>query len=161
MSDICVLAPHPDDEIIGCYSIFRTVDTIIYFDMEDSDREIESRRFCDTFSIDMMHESVEAMINGDIDFDYWSTVYAPDPFTEHHPLHRAVGMAAWVIYYTGNIDSLHLYSTDMTPPWIREIDDFKEKHEMLDRFYPSQKSLWQNDFKYYFFEGDLTWPESG
>jgi hypothetical protein len=155
---ITVLSPHPDDEIIGCFRIIDHVDYVIYFDGLDQTRIKESNDFCDTNGISCVYWSIEGLISGHGDVELTNIVYAPDPFTEIHPLHKIIGMAACVLRSIGRIKELHLYSTNMITPWVREVKNSNMKLYMLEHYYPSQKSLWEHDHKYFLFESDIIWP---
>jgi len=49
------------------------------------------------------------------------------------------------------------YNTNMNAPYIHELKDSKEKEELLNKVYPSQKSLWEYEKKYVLYEGRNKW----
>ncbi|GAF99918.1 unnamed protein product, partial [marine sediment metagenome] len=49
------------------------------------------------------------------------------------------------------------YSIQMNTPYIHEVEAPEDKKRLLDLVYPSQISLWDNDAKYYLFEGRCKW----
>lgn len=158
MSDIIIFSPHSDDEIIGCYRILDQVSRIIYFDDDDNNRVDESKKFCEDFNAECEFAYTFEILNDELyNFDN-CTIYAPDPFGEHHPLHREVGMAACLLNSWKRIKELYLYSTDMTQPWVREVPDSFSKKELLNKYYSSQRDLWTHDYKYFLFQGTILWP---
>jgi hypothetical protein len=49
------------------------------------------------------------------------------------------------------------YNTIMNAPYIHEIKDPEDKKNCLNIIYPSQKSLWETDYKYFLYEGRVKW----
>jgi len=84
-----------------------------------------------------------------------SVFYFPDPVYETHPIHRQYGMMGEQFAREGF--DVTFYTTNMNAPYIHESTLVKEKEELLNNVYPSQKSLWEYDKKYILFEGYCKW----
>ena len=150
-----IVAPHTDDEIIGCHEILKKEESIIIIyspNVEPSRRE-EAMKLKEHFSnikVQLFQNSVPMnMINQKHKF------YFPDPIYETHPLHRELGMAG-ELYARSGFD-VTFYSTIMNAPYIHEVHMPEVKKEMLDLIYPSQSDLWKYDHKYFLFEGYCKW----
>ena len=153
MTRSTIFSPHCDDELIGCSEILGSISGIYYFDYND-DRARESIDFCRDIGIGTQFVSIKELMNCKNIFNEY-IIYAPDPFTETHPLHRAVGSYAYLLRYTGQCAKVIFYSTNMTQSWIHEVQDPENKKSLLNRYYNSQKSLWEQDYKYFLFEGRM------
>jgi hypothetical protein len=88
-----IIAPHPDDEIIGCFEILNDPKqkvTIIYDGETPDIRRKETNKLREVFSSvknQVYHSSLPTMyVSKDV------TIYAPDPVHEIHPLHRSWGL---------------------------------------------------------------------
>jgi len=134
-----IFAPHLDDEVIGCYSILDTIDTIIYW---TNDYRVSN--------IPSFPESLKDkyILNTDFDFsiiDKEDIIYLPSKY-DYHPLHRKVrefGMS---------FDCIKMYySIEMNVPWLEEELDSKGKLELLRQMYPNE-SLFETNEKYYLFK---------
>lgn len=157
MSKNCIIiAPHCDDEIIGCFEVLNNTNnnvTIIYDAETDTERRKECLKLKDFFSSvkhQIFHVSFpSSYLNGEV------TIYAPDPTNELHPLHREWGCLAEKLARDGN--DVIFYTTNMNVPYIHEVKEWKKKEEVLNQVYPSQKDLWLYEKKYIFFEGRTQW----
>lgn len=150
-----LLAPHCDDELIGCHlSIKRgIIDLVVYVDPP-----VGRLKFADIAGKEL------GFSVGTVDFkdlhtflERWNDlenhiIFVPD-VADNHPRHKAVNLM-------GRMSGCRLgyYSTDMNTGYTKELSnkDKKEKREMLNRYYPDQKSLWENNWKYFLFEGVVT-----
>jgi len=148
-----IIAPHPDDELIGMYSLIRgrEINSVIYIDpapgrFERSQlvgKHFGFRPYILNFGElqNCLKKARERLSS--------STIYVPDSF-DKHPLHKAVNLI-------GRMSGCRLgyYTTDMNTGYVRELSEKekKEKKEALDKFYPDQSSLWGNNWKYFLFEG--------
>jgi hypothetical protein len=167
-----IISPHPDDEIIGCFSLIKqgSVKGVIYIDPDYTRFElaqiagkemgflVAELKFKDLPNLlearayDFMTPDVAYVYSylglGGSQLTYW----VPD-VADNHLLHKAVNL-------TGRMSSnklLGYYSVDMNTGYVRELSDEmkKEKREMLEKYYPDQISLWKNNWKYFLFEGTV------
>jgi len=148
-----IIAPHPDDEIIGCHSaLVREKPVIIYFGDIENERREEALKLRDNVDISMqlfLNSIPPPFINEQV------TLYFPDPSTELHPKHRMIGSIGEQILRQGI--NVIFYSTNMNAPYIYEVKEWEKKLDLLNNVYPSQKSLWEYDRRYVLFEGYCKW----
>jgi len=150
-----IVAPHPDDEIIGCYEVLKREETIIIIYSPDvnANRRKEAMRlkeYIDGIKVQMFQSSIPmAMINKNHKF------YFPDPIYETHPKHRELGMTG-ELYARSGID-VTFYSTIMNAPYIHESLEPTRKEYILNEVYASQRDMWKYEKKYVLFEGYCKW----
>lgn len=157
MSKNCIIvAPHVDDECVGCFEILNNPAnkiTIIYGADATAERRKEAFKLREVFpnvGNQVFHASVpSAYISDDC------TLYFPDPISESHPSHRGWGFIGEQLVRSG-VDVI-FYTTLMNVPYIHEVEDPMKKEAILNRIYPSQKTLWKTEKKYILFEGRLKW----
>jgi len=148
-----IVAPHPDDEIIGCYQfLIKEKPVIIY----DGDTETERR---DETKALREHAEIKAQfyqkaippnfLNDNTKF------FFPDPIYENHPLHRRWGHIGEQMARRGL--NVIFYTTNMDAPYIHEVENSAGKEALLNTVYPSQSDLWKYEKKYVFFEGYCQW----
>jgi hypothetical protein len=148
-----IVSPHPDDEIIGCSEVLKEGSIIIYDGDTLAARREEAMRLKDEIpTVQLFLRNIPSnLLNKEM------TYYFPDPIHETHPLHRHWGMLGEGLA-RGKYDVV-FYSVIMNVPYIHELSetDMKRKEELLDKIYPSQKSLWEREKKYILFEGRCKW----
>jgi hypothetical protein len=148
-----IIAPHGDDEIIGCYEVLikeRVI--IVYVGNLDDKRKVETKNLCEHFDIKAQYYTRQIppqLLSRENKF------YFPDPIYEIHPNHRLEGMVGESFARSG-FDVI-FYSTNMNAPYIHEVPVPSEKEKTLNSCYPSQKSLWESEKKYILFEGYCKW----
>jgi len=150
---IIIVAPHPDDEIIGCFEVVSNYKTMILYDSDTPQlRREEAMKLKDKFDINMQVFMVSIP-------QPWLTIpnavfFFPDPIYEVHPVHRRWGQVGEMMARAGH--NVVFYNTIMNAPYIHEVINFHEKKKALDVF-ESQKNMWKWDHKYFLFEGYTKW----
>lgn len=152
-----IIAPHPDDEIIGCYEILKDTSLsigILYAGTTEGKRREEAvklRNHIGNIKAQLFQHTIPtSLINEN------TTFYFPDPIYEVHPDHRQWGFIGESLA-RGGMDVI-FYSVIMSAPYIHRLaDKADEKEELLNKVYPSQKDLWKYDKKYVLFEGRCKW----
>ena len=154
MEEIIVVAPHPDDEIIGYYEILKgeKKPIIIYNGETDHDRRQETKNVKKFFEIKIQMFQNTIPVNL---LQPENTFYFPDHSYETHPLHRAYGFQGEGLARSGF--NVIFYSTIMNAPYIHDVVDPGDKKMLLESCYPSQSDLWKYDHKYFLFEGRTKW----
>jgi hypothetical protein len=154
MSEHIIIAPHADDEVIGCFEILNSLisPTIIYTEPIDNIRLEETKKIRDCFDIDNQLYLKE--IPG-IFLKKENIFYFPDPVYELHPAHRKMGAIGEAFLRDGY--DVIFYNTNMNAPYIHEVNNLDGKTNTLNYCYESQKTLWIYDAKYYLFEGRCKW----
>ena len=147
--DNIILAPHGDDEIIGCYTVLKQHNVhVVYL----SELDFMVKPPWRTYRI--LWDELPHLLY--FLSQYKVNLYAPDFNFEFHPVHKAVGGIAY--YYALRSESrtsLFLYSTNMNAPYIKEVSDYDKKRQMLDEYYYQKRDLWLYDHRYFLFEGQV------
>jgi len=154
VKDTIIIAPHPDDEIIGCYDQLMSENPtiVIYSGDLDANRREEALGLKEHVDIKLqlfLMNVPQALLNTR------NTYYFPDPIYELHPLHRQWGTLGEQLARVGF--DIVFYSTNMNSPYIHEAQYPDKKRDLLDKVYPNQKDLWKYDHKYFLFEGKCKW----
>jgi hypothetical protein len=141
-----ILAPHGDDEIIGCYSILDTIDKIIYFQDGDRMRSVVQNDKRYMIADGARLHSIKAE----------DTIFIPSKY-DFHPLHKTVNRIGLSLPA-----AKQFYSIEMNVPWLEEEFDPHGKRALLKKLYPDQvETLAKND-KYFLFRSikpfdDIIW----
>lgn len=156
MSDIIIIAPHPDDEIIGCYGVLEKYHNerkiaVIYGPDCENERKEEMTKLKNYYSC---HQAVQNIVPQYL-VQKENTFFFPDPVNEIHPDHRKWGIIGEDLARRG-LDVI-FYTIQMNVPYIHKINDPNNKESILNDVYPSQKSLWEYEKKYILFEGYCKW----
>jgi LmbE family N-acetylglucosaminyl deacetylase len=150
-----IIAPHFDDEIIGCYEVIMNplIKPIIVYMQDDEERKQEAlklKTFIDRIQVQLFQKSIPSVV-----IDPKNVLYFPDPVYEIHPDHRKFGAIGEDLLRQGF--NVVFYNTNMNAPYIHEVPEFKQKRHLLEKVYPSQKNLWKYENKYFLFEGRCRW----
>ena len=95
-----IISPHPDDELIGCYSLIKQglIDTVIYIDAEP-DRLVEANLFGENLGFKVEELDFKYLYNH-LEYPELSTLMGEDPTvfvpdsSDNHPLHKAINGVA-------------------------------------------------------------------
>lgn len=143
---ILIVAPHGDDEIIGCYEIIKKCNEkgiqvlVSYCGEEQQHKENNPLQIVTARQVFLQKDMLYLF---------------PDPIYETHPKHRKLGHDGESLLRIGY--NVAFYSVNMQAPYIREVSNPASKKEMLDLYYPEKASLWEQDYKYFLFEGQCMW----
>jgi len=150
MSETIIIAPHSDDEIIGCFSILNNPDirpVIIYTEEMSKERQEEVKGIREHFTIkgQMFCQSIPPQF-----LNTTTTFYFPGP-DEIHPAHRTQAAIGEALARQGL--NIIFYTTNMNVKWIKEEKNPEKKKALLNLIYQSQSDLWKYDHKYFLFCG--------
>lgn len=159
-SNQIVIAPHVDDEVIGCYSLLASgnIEKVIYI---TDFQEVTEERKSEAYSASKMFGFIPvfctlASIRDHIRLN--STLYIPN-IGDSHPHHKAVSKYIRSSSILSSSDFMY-YSIDMNKsPNLLSPEDRVSKLNALQKLYPSQAALFESDAKYYLFESII--PEDG
>ena len=150
-----IVAPHPDDEIIGTYEILRKKDNIIviYSGDLDADRRetvLKLKEKVEKVKLQLFQQNIPPTF-----LSKENKFFFPDPAYEIHPKHREWGFIGEQLARSGF--DVTFYNTIMNAPYIHEVILPDDKQYLLNEVYPDQKSVWEYDHKYFLFEGYCKW----
>lgn len=150
-----IIAPHADDEIIGCFDFLRSeLVEYVLFPEENVGAFLEAKKSAELFRFGIQPFSTEVLEK--IVNQAKGLVFFPNPVYELHPEHRKLGGIAETLVKKG-AGNIVFYSTNMNAPHMKESPYSKKKKEALDYCYPEKKSLWEYDHKYFLFEAYTMW----
>ena len=155
--DHVIIAPHTDDEIIGCYEILTNPDIkpiIIYTTDIEEERKKECMKLKDEIEIKAQYFlfNIPSNLLNPLSNNIF---YFPHPIYETHPEHRYHGMIGESMARNGF--DVVFYITEMNAPFKSECPRPNAKLELLNKIYPSQKELWKYEHKYFLFSGYDQW----
>jgi hypothetical protein len=152
-----IVAPHPDDEIIGAYEYLDNHGlgkVIIYGSETDPKRREETKTLRECFK-NIKAQLFQTTIPQPF-LQKTNKFLFPDPHFEVHPDHRQWGFMGEQLARQG-FDVI-FYSVIMNAPYIHRLaEKAKDKEDILNKVYPSQSDLWKYDKKYVLFEGRCKW----
>jgi len=166
-----ILAPHPDDEIIGCFELIKEnpKDVVVVHFKKYAGNTEEMRRFrineavkvADKYGFN--HTVRDSVITLIVDDMFWKIVeneaggkenvaiLVPD-LRDNHEHHRLVNSAGYIIAKRYGF-RFGEYTTRMNTEYVRECKYPDEKLEAI-KMYKSQSWLWEiGDAKWWIFEG--------
>ena len=141
-----IIAPHGDDEIIGCYEVLTTCKNVEVIYLEPPQLEKDPPWIYSIISLSALETSLDCS----------RIILSPHYVYEMHPLHRGVGCL--VNYLRQTIGLIVVwYSTTMNAPFVRLSKNPQEKLAMLNTYYSAKADLWKYEHKYFLYEGYLTY----
>lgn len=147
MSRNVILAPHLDDEIIGCFSILKKGDLVVYFKDDYRADSINRKGHPWTYELGHVNDDYPALRSDDV-------LYIPSR-CDYHPLHQAVNRYAVGINHPKKI----WYSVEMNTPWLQEEENPKMKLDLFKTLYPGEvETICKND-KYFLFKSIQSFDE--
>jgi len=150
MTQMLIVAPHADDELIGCFTVLQSTQTVVAF-LEELTviRQLEAARAAAVFNYHQYFcpkdKTPEKFIEGLRSIYNFSRIYVPAR-SDWHPAHRRTNSMFRGI-------ATHFYSVDMGEGSALLGDqEAEQKRLALEHCYPSQVQLWRRDHKYWLFE---------
>jgi hypothetical protein len=143
-----IVAPHADDEIIGCYELLSRglVDTVLFPNDKQLEEAVNSSE----------HFMFTRTLFDDYDCEKQGKIFLfPDPTYELHPNHKYLGHLGEELLRRGQ--EVIFYTTNMLAPYIHEVSQPLIKQKCLNTLYPTKKDLWEFEHKYFLFEGYTQW----
>ena len=144
-----LVSPHADDELIGAYSLIKSgqIDKVVYLDTPPERFKL-AERVGDDFGF--MGQTIDIRQLFDIMIPEEDNVWFIPDIMDSHLLHKAANCI-------GRLSGCRLgyFTINMNTGYIKELSakDKEEKRAVLNKYYPDQSSLWENDWKYFLFEG--------
>jgi len=154
-NETIIVAPHADDEIIGCFEIItneKIKPIIIYTEEMEDERKQATLKLKELTPVKIqlyLRNIPPAALN------HTNKFFFPHPIYETHPAHRAQGFVGEQLA-RGGLD-VTFYITEMTAPFKFECAKPFDKHLLLEDTYPDQSKLWKYDHKYFLFSGYDKW----
>ena len=148
-----IIAPHPDDEIIGCWRLLEAalIKKVFYLKPINDTRRKELKNVAEYYEFEYECNWLND-IHKQAAFDDYNhnEIYLVPSLQDYHPLHKRAN--AFIYGKRGGI-----YTTNMNTEYTRELTEQEQqrKRKILNEYYPSQKSLWENNWKYFLFEGTV------
>jgi hypothetical protein len=163
-----IVSPHPDDLLIGTFKVFvrhKNLEVIFVNELTKTDKkeiELLEKENKDVFNSWFCHGKLDQITNFlnliRKDITLTMTIFVPCNYDTHplHNLSREV-VEIWVaqewIKHKRRVKIIY-YSTNMNTPYLQELLPLQSvmKKDFLNKYFPSQKSLWEYDHKYFLFE---------
>ena len=134
-----ILAPHLDDEIIGCFSVLKPGDLVLFFKDDYRANDINRKGYPWTFEQIGLEDS-PVLVPDDI-------LYIPSRY-DYHPLHRAVNRFGTAVKHKHK----RWYSVEMNTPWLEEEADPVAKSALFRSHYPGEVGTICKNDKYFLFK---------
>jgi hypothetical protein len=147
--EFVILAPHPDDELIGCYKFLKNdlVKRVYYFFDCTPARQEEALKCAKMYGFEPIFTTISDFAMEKIEDHY--TILAPN-INDNHPHHKMVNYTA-----KRRSNRKMYYSVDMNVPFeILSKYDSKTKKSHLEVIYMTQPYAYTTE-KFYLFESIL------
>lgn len=144
---VLILAPHADDELIGCWSVLTNPENLVdiyYFYDLTKERVQESRTLREYLPTIHNTTWTYGVLDDTIRSDLYSEIYVPSR-RDGHEAHKKIS-----VHY--RMYATHFYSVDMHDAHYLGDEEAGKKKDLLNLVYPSQRALWETNAKYYLFE---------
>lgn len=140
--NVVIVAPHVDDELIGCWSYLRDglVSTVIYLEELSPERRAEALACANTYGFEAVFDCAEFT-------PVLEKLLLVPSITDTHPAHRRANLE-----WRKCCHNVKFYSVDLNQPTKQALPDWQDKKAALDRLFPSQQALWATNANYYLFE---------
>jgi hypothetical protein len=137
-----IVAPHIDDELIGCYSVLTKKQPgqkvfVLFLNELTPERQEEAAIAGHALGFTPCYNEPPCEL-------FFDQIYVPS-IRDWHAAHKEVNR-------TWRGSATHFYSVDMQHGIYLGAEDSAKKKALLDTFYPSQKQLWETNAKYWLFE---------
>ncbi len=144
---VLIIAPHADDEVIGCWSVLTNPEydvTVLYLYELTVERKLEAEHAASggRFTPVFMAADGKCVLGDGLNIPSFDQVYVPsrrDWHADHQRANREYRQFA-----------THFYSVDMARGTL--LATALAKKVCLDECYPSQAALWAHNDKYWLFE---------
>lgn len=156
-----ILAPHPDDELIGMYELLvgKPEDIIVvlvewYNDETLTDRVQESISLSERLGYEVVTTNIST-IGSDLEelVDRTDIVWIPDLLDKqpHHILIHGIGLHFSHVYRK----RLGIYTTKMNTHYTRLCSNKQEKKELAFEYFTSQRNYFANHEEFFIYEGHI------
>ena len=139
-----IIAPHPDDELIGCFSLLSSmqVRAVCYLSGRSDSQRYEEAINCG--------QHFGFAVQFDTPFFHPSDILVLPSITDSHPEHKLANQKFRTISHAKKFYSVDLQESNTKT--VLSVQDQYAKRLALDTMYPSQANLWATNASYYLFE---------
>jgi len=149
MKDIIIVSPHPDDFLIGCYELVEKypVKNVVFLTQYNKQADAATEYFgiAPIFTFSRFLPRFLYELGPEVIFS---------PSLKDQPLHPLHQEATWLVKLWGK--NKKVLVVEYTVHKVGElflVKNWEKKRELLDRFFPTESSLWKHEWKYFLYEG--------